>query len=286
MGERQSMEVEIPLAIQILHERRKGHDFLAVPYERTTSFAQPSSNGNGRSGLEGRSYPVIVEGGRDISLKNKPDTIPVEERMSIISNRITMPFRDSGTSYRLESQLEAGLLTLLACNPRVVNVRTQFGPLPFVHQGKLRHHYADICADFDNNCRSLYLVRAEDNLRDLTITHELLTKQCVGKFAHRIHLYTDRHIKKPAVLRADERLRARKLQNEATNQQLLQKLRVMGGSAMLFDLFSELYPAVTFAEGWTAVWALIDAGNLHHDHPHADEMMMTRLSRVSLVKDI
>ena len=281
------MEVEIPLAIQILHERRKGRDFLAVPYVRTTNFA--SSDANGRvlgDRRQGRSYPVIVEGDRDISLKNKPDSTPVEERMSIVSNRITMPFGDSGASHRLESQLEAGLLTLLACNPRVVSMRTQFGPLPFVHQGKLCHHYADICADFDNNCRSLYLVRAEDNLRDLTIIHELLMKQCVGRFAHRIHLYTDRQINKPAVLRAEERLRSRKLQNEATNQRLIEKLRMMGGTAMLFDLFSELYPAITFADSWTALWALIDNNELQHDHPHAEEMIMTRLSRVSLAKGI
>ncbi|MDS7595393.1 hypothetical protein [Agrobacterium tumefaciens] len=279
------MEVEIPLAIQILHERRKGRDILAVPYVRTTNFASPRDNGNGGDGRRrGRSYPVIVEGDRDISLKNKPDSVPVEERMSIVSNRITMPFGDSGTSHRLESQLEAGLLTLLACNPRVVRVRTQFGPLPFTHRGKLHHHYADICADFDNNCRTLYLVRAEGNLRDLKTTHELLTKQCVGKFAHRIHIYTERQINKPAVLHAEERLRARKLQNEATNQRLVEKLRMMGGTAMLFDLFSELYPAVTFADSWTAVWGLIDDNELQHDHPHAEEVIMTRLSRVTLVK--
>ncbi|WP_312938469.1 hypothetical protein [Agrobacterium pusense] len=279
------MEVEIPLAIQILHERRKGRDLLAVPYVRTTNFASSGSKARaGRGPGQGRSYPVIVEGGRDISLKYKPDSPPVEERMSIVSNRITMPFGDSGASHRLESQLEASLLTLLACNPRVTSVRTQFGPLPFVHQGKLCHHYADICADFDNNCRSLYLVRAEDNLRDLPIIHELLMKQCLGRFAHRIHLYTDRQINKPAVLCAEERLRSRKLQNEATNQRLLEKLRMMGGTAMLFDLFSELYPAITFADSWTAVWALIDNNQLHHDHPHADEMIMTRLSRVSLAK--
>jgi hypothetical protein len=33
--------VDIEYTIQILHERRKGHDILALPFERKTRFAQP-----------------------------------------------------------------------------------------------------------------------------------------------------------------------------------------------------------------------------------------------------
>ena len=33
--------MDIEYVIRILHERRKGHDILALPFERKTRFAQP-----------------------------------------------------------------------------------------------------------------------------------------------------------------------------------------------------------------------------------------------------
>jgi hypothetical protein len=35
--------MDIEYVIRILHERRKGHDILALPFERKTRFAQPDA---------------------------------------------------------------------------------------------------------------------------------------------------------------------------------------------------------------------------------------------------
>lgn len=40
--------MDIESVIQILHERRKGFDILAVPYERKTHFAKPAEKSSGR----------------------------------------------------------------------------------------------------------------------------------------------------------------------------------------------------------------------------------------------
>lgn len=233
---------------------------------------------------DGRKYPKLIIGGRDITLRQKPGAKPVEERKSIVSNRVTMAFRD-GTAHRLESELETGAMELFNANQNVVAIRTQFGPIPFRREGKNREHYADICVDFRNGCRNLYAVRNEANIGDLKIELELIRTQTLRQYAHGLHLLTEAQITKPEIYRAREMARATKLRNSEKTEWVTDALRALGGSAVIFDLATYLGTKLVFAELWTAIWALFHDGLIRHVHPNPAAAVITRLSRIRIVKE-
>jgi hypothetical protein len=233
---------------------------------------------------KGRKYPVIIIGGRDITLRQKPGTKPVEERMSIVSNRVTMTFRD-GTAHRLESELEASAMEMFNANPDVVAIRTQFGPLPFRREGKDFNHFADLCVDFRNGCRNLYAVRAAANVGNLEFELDLIRKGSLKRYAHGLYLLTENEITKPAVMRAEQMVRSQTRRNTNTTAYLFDALVGHGVPVPIFELYSMLEGKLSFSELWTAIWALFDQGVIRHDHPDPANAVMTRLSRISIVEE-
>ncbi len=233
---------------------------------------------------KGRKYPEIIVGARDITLRQKPGNKPVEERMSIVSNRVTMGFRD-GTAHRLESELEASAMEMFNANPNAVAIRTQFGPLPFRREGKDFNHFADLCVDFRNGCRNLYAVRATANLGDLEVELDLIRKGSLKRYAHGLYLLTENEITKPAVIRAGQMVSSQTQQNSAKTAKVLKALARVCRPVVIFDLYHMLEGKLAFSELWTAIWALFDKGVIRHDHPDPANAVMTRLSTISIVKE-
>jgi len=173
-------------------------------------------------------------------------------------------------------------MTLLAANPKIVRVQTQYGPIPYVRNGRVCHKYVDFCVDYDNGFRMLIEVRASANLSDLPIEMELITNQVLKQYANRYRLWTELEISKPKIYRAEEMMRAKSLENKENTSAVSQRLQQMGGSATIFDLFASLQSEMTFAAGWTAVWALMGSGAVRHEHREPDAAVMTRLSRITI----
>lgn len=165
----------------------------------------------------------------------------------------------------------------------VVAFKAQYRGLTYIQNGKLRHHVADLCVDFKNGARIIYVVRAADNLQDLKTVVELIRKHSLKDHAHDIKLVTDSLIPKPLVHKAEEVLRARKLSNEENNTHALRILEEQGGKSAIYRVLERMPATVTWAEGWTAIWSLIDDKLIRHDHPRFETAIMTRLSNICII---
>lgn len=231
----------------------------------------------------GRKYAQVIVGARDITLRQKPNAKPVEERMSITSCRVLMCFPDN-TAHRLESDLEASAMDMFAANPEVVAIRTQFGPLTYTLAGREYKHYVDICVDFRNGARFLYAIRAKNNVGGLETEVKHIRNQSLKLWAHEIHMLTEEQISKPAVYSSQQKVRSRTLRNKANNGYLVSALEDLGGHAAIFSVFNYLEAKMTFADVWEAVWALLDDGLILHDHHDPKASIMTRLSTIRLAK--
>lgn len=235
--------------------------------------------------IKWRSYASIVESDRNITLRNTPNTKPVEERMSIVSNRPTIREHGTNNAHRLESKLEADAMEIFMARHDVIAVRTQVGPFEYRRDGIVHRHYADLSVDFANGCRVLYAVRHSAMSADLKVELEHIRNHGLKNRAHHIKLLTEEEISKPRVYRAREILRARNLNNETCNELVLDILKSLGGRATVHDVCSHLPDSFTYSDGWTAIWSMIDRGLFIHDHPQADSTPLNRTSWVRLLKE-
>ncbi len=220
---------------------------------------------------------------RNIALRNRPDLKPVEERMSIVSNRVQETDPNTNTTLRLESGLEASAVMIFKSDPSVVAIKAQHGPVRFMRDGKWHDHYFDLCVDYDTGCRVLYMVRHADAADDLAVDLELIRNHELHKHAHFAELLTENEITKPAVYRAEEIVTARKFNNRGNNELVLKRLKQKGGRARVFDILSTI-PGLTFASGWNAVWRLMDLGLVEHDHRDAESVYLKTYSRIRIVE--
>lgn len=235
--------------------------------------------------IKWRRHPTIVDSDRNITLRNTPNTKPVEERMSIVSNRPTLREHGTNNAHRLESKLEADAMEIFMARHDVIAVCTQVGPFEYRREGITRRHYADLCVDFSNGSRVLYAVRHSTMCDDLKVDLEHIRNHGLNNRAHFIKLLTEEDISKPRVYRAREILRARNLNNETCNGLVLDILKSLGGRATVHDVCSRLPDSFTYSDGWTAIWSMIDRGMFIHDHPQADSTPLNRTSWVRLIKD-
>lgn len=231
-----------------------------------------------------RSQPSAGHADRSVALRNTPGTIPVEERKSIATNHVTMVNEATDTYHRLESLLEASAMEILMASDPGVRIQAQYGWIRFRRNGVPKRHMIDLLACFSNGCRSLYAVRHSDGVGDLETDLELIRNQELRKHGHRLILLTEREISKPAVYRAREILRARNLKNEKNNALALEVLRKLGGRGRMFDVMLNM-PDTAFSVTWNAVWTLIDAGLVIHDHPAAESTPISKLSWLRIVEE-
>lgn len=235
--------------------------------------------------IKWRTQVSIVKSDRNIALRNTPNKKPVEERMSIVSNRPTLHEDGTNAAHRLESNLEAGAMEIFMARHDVVAVRAQVGPIEYLRNGVARFHYADLCVEFTNGCTILYAVRHSSMCADLEIELEHIRNHGLKKYAHSIKLLTEEDISKPRIYRAREILRARNLNNEVCNELVLHTLKNLGGRATVHDVVSRLPKYFTYSNGWTAIWSMIDRDLVIHDHPEADSTPLNRTSWVRHVKE-
>jgi hypothetical protein len=224
-----------------------------------------------------RSQPSAGHADRSLALRNTPGTIPAEERKSIATNRVNVVNDATDTYHRLESLLEANAMEILMASDPGVRIQAQYGWIKFRRSGLVKRHMFDLLASFSNGCRTLYAVRHSDGVGDLETDLELIRNQEMRKHAHRIILLTEKEISNPAVYRDREILRARNLKNEKNNALALEVLRKFGGRARMFDIMLNM-PDTAFSITWNAVWTLIDAGIVIHDHPAAKCTPISKLS--------
>ncbi len=220
---------------------------------------------------------------RNIALRNRPDLKPVEERMNIVSNRVIDTDPNSNTTIRLESGLEAGLLTILKVEPGIVAVRAQY-KVRIMVDGIWVDHWFDACADYDSGCRVLYAVRNKENSEEVNKLVELFREQELDQHAHLALVMNEEEISKPAIYRAEEILHARKHKNERVNDLVLQTLKNAGGRERVANVLTRI-PGVTFARAWDAMWLLIDRGLVAHDHPRPEKTIIKRHSWIIIVKE-
>lgn len=220
---------------------------------------------------------------RNIALRNRPDLKPVEERMNIVSNRVIDTEPNSNTTVRLESGLEAGLLTILKVEPGIVSVRAQY-KVRIMVEGIWVDHWFDACADFDTGCRVLYAVRNKENAAAVNDLVGLFREQELDQHAHFALLMDEDEISKPAIYRAEEILLARQRNNERVNDLVLRTLQAAGGRERVANVLTRI-PGVTFARAWNAMWSLIDRGLVAHDHPRPEKTIIKRHSWIIIVKE-
>ncbi|MFC5757965.1 hypothetical protein [Rhizobium sp. GCM10022189] len=228
-------------------------------------------------------YPEPGKSDRNIAIRNRPDLIPVEERKSIVSNRVQIVDPLSNTSMWLESDLEGAAMAIFLAHPAVVAVRPQFGPVPFEKDGRRRQHYFDLRVDYRSGARGLFAIRNSETAAEVDADLELIRAQSLRRFGHFVKTLTEQEITKAAVYRANSILRARVMNNEKNNRAILDALRRLGGRARVYDVLAT--PDVVFSHGWDALWALIDRGVVVHDHPKHSEINLERHSWVRLKRN-
>ncbi len=215
---------------------------------------------------------------RNITLRNHKKQKPVEERKSIATVRLTVVNEETQTGHRVESLLEANAMEILMARDRGIYIQAQYGWVNFMRGGVRKRHMFDLLASSSNGCRTLYAVRHSSEIADLEIDLELIRNQEMRKHAHRIVLLTEKEISKPAVYRAREILRARSMENKKNNAMALEIIRGLG-RARVFDIMTKI-PGTPLSVAWHAVWSLIDAGLVVHDHPDASSTPLTKISWV------
>lgn len=203
--------------------------------------------------------------------------------MSTASAHVNQKCPITNTSHRLESGLEADAMTVFMARRDVVGIRTQYR-IEYRQEGKVKTHYADLCVDFINGCRTLYAVRNTENAAKLMVILEHIRNHELKKHATAIKLLTEKEISKPLVYRAKQILRARELTNEKNNEHVLKTLINLGGEAKAFQLLRSLPEHINVSACWTAVWSLIDRGLVIHDHPNAHHMTMSEISDLAIVR--
>lgn len=263
--------------IATMLERRNGIDLISKAWDRKTHFAEPD-NLNATTEAEHRlaspcdDEPDVIwdsvhpEHGtpdRVIPKKNKN-----QHRKTIVSNRVQMVDPNTHTRVRLESALEAGAMMIFLADRDVAAIRPQYGPVWFMREGVWRKHYFDLCIDFKSGRRGLYAVRNEKHSDEVAADLELIRNHDLHNHAHYAALWSELEISQPAVYRASEIVRARRLNNEGDTQMVWTALMKSGGVARVYDVVSSL-DGVTVARGWNAVWTLIGRGLVTHHHPQS-----------------
>lgn len=173
-------------------------------------------------------------------------------------------------------------MTVLMATGEVVAFQAQY-KLTYLRNGKRREHIVDLCVDFRNGCRILYVVRNSANTKDLEFIVEQIRNQDLKKHAHEIRIVTEETIPKEMVHKAEEILRAKTLANRENNDRVLHILADMGRRATIYKVLERLPACISWAEGWTAIWSLIADGLVRHDHPRAAVSVMTDLSTIQLI---
>lgn len=288
----------------VINARRVGIDMVAKKFEMKTHFAKPDSNyeeGEGENKDGGwvadasehdeetdmqwdSCYAEPGQADRNIALRNVPGKTPVEDRKNIVSNRVIDVDPHSNTSLRLESGLEAMALAILKTLEGVVAVRAQYKVYIWV-EGVSVPFWFDLCVDFDDGCRRLIAVRNEENSQEVEDLVELFRNQEMAKHAHFADVWTEKQISKPAVYRAEEIVRARRVNNEGNNRMVMQALIDAGGRARVGKVLADL-PGVTFASAWDALWSLIDRGLVVHDVHRPHKTMLEHHSWIRVAKKV
>lgn len=258
-------------------ERRNGIDLISKAWDRKTHFAEPDNlnvapEAENRVAMPSDDEPDVIwdsvhpEPGtpdRVIPMKNKD-----KHRKTIVSNRVQMVDPNTNTRVRLESALEAGAMMIFLADREVTAIRPQYGPVWFMREGVWHEHYFDLCVDFKSGRRGLYAVRNEKHSGEVAADLELIRNHDLHNHAHYAALWSEREISQPAVYRASEIVRARRLNNEGDTQMVWAALVKAGGFARVYDVVSNL-DGVTVARGWNAVWVLIGRGLVTHHHPQS-----------------
>ncbi len=230
------------------------------------------------------SYAEPGRADRNIALRNRPDLKPVEERMSIVSNRVIDHDPHSDTNVRLESGLEADAMAILKAHPGIAAIRAQY-KVRIMVEGVWHDYWFDLCCDFQSGCRVLYAIRNKENAAEVDVMVELFRNQELAKHAHFAVVLTEEEISKPAVYRAEEIVLARSAYNERNNGLVLGALLDLGGRARVADVLMGI-EGLTYSRGWNALWSLIDRGLVAHDHRRANKTMLKNHSWVRVKEDI
>lgn len=158
---------------------------------------------------------------------------------------------------------------ILALEPGVISITSQFGPVWFVRDGESHHTIFDLCIEYESGRRRLIAVKKEGKSDQVEIDLELIRNQDLLDYAHSVELWTEeQQITKPAFKRAENILNARDKRNASHVAAVHTALCEAGGTARVIDIVTGI-KGMTASNGWDAVWALIDEDFVVHHHPKA-----------------
>ncbi|WP_234711653.1 hypothetical protein [Rhizobium rhizogenes] len=206
-----------------------------------------------------------------------------EHQMTTSSSRVAVVDPATNTYHRMESGLEADLVTILLARHDTRRIKAQDGPYPYVVEGKKHHHMIDVLWGADDGSTNRIAVKvsgsaAERTRGEMQLLNNQLPKESRGRFV----LVTDEEITKGRVNLARNILHTRKVLNEFDTARVHEALLAMGGVARVWQL-SERLPDLYLSAVCTAVCDLVDNGLIIYDHPKPEDVIFSLASWVRVV---
>jgi hypothetical protein len=200
------------------------------------------------------------------------------------SSRVGMVDRKNNTYHRMESGLEADLVTILLARHDTESIKAQDGPHFYTVEGAVHEHMIDVGRLATNDTNTLFAVKVEGEAAERTRAEmQLLNNQLSTESTDRFVLVTDRDITKARVNFARNILHTRDVLNESDTARVLATLLDLGGCARIWQLAAAL-PDLYLSAVSTAVWDLFDKGIIVHAHPEPEAVLVSRASWIRVIE--
>ena len=210
--------------------------------------------------------------------------------MTTASTRVTHVDKQRNLYHRVESGLEDGALVNFMLRADIKAIKAQHGPLKVVVEGKKKKHIFDFLLTFDvgrdRDVNVLVAVRPQgSSLRKLEAELQPFRNQLSKFGVDHLVLLTDEDITKAVVNRANDFLRSRETKNERHVSRVFEHLSAAGKSLHVYELF-DLLPDLVPSEIWSALMALLDKGEVEHDHDRSEKVDLSWLSSFRVMGEV
>lgn len=203
--------------------------------------------------------------------------------MTLASSRVAMLDRETNTYHRMESGLEADLVTILLVRNDTRRIKAQDGPHSFLVEGKRHQHTIDVLREARDGSTTRYAVKPSGHTAKRTRGEmQLLNNQLAKNSRDRFVLVTDEEITKGRVNLARNILHTRRVLNDSDTLRVHEALMGMGGAARVWQL-SERLPDLYLSAVCTAVCDLVDKGLITYAHPKPEDVVFSLASWVRAV---
>ncbi|MGR9503672.1 hypothetical protein ACU8MW_08140 [Rhizobium leguminosarum] len=199
------------------------------------------------------------------------------------SSRVGKVDRKNNTYHRMESGLEADLVTILLARHDTASIKAQDGPHRYTVEGKVQEHIIDVGRVAVNGSYTLFAVKPEGETAERTRGEmKLLNNQLHKDSPDRFVLVTDQDITKARVNLARNILHTRDVLNDSDTARVLAALLELGGCARIWQL-AEALPDLYLSAVSTAVWDLFDKEIIVHAHPEPEAVLVSRASWIRVI---